>query len=227
MKSHRFCALFDLDDPLVATGPSITYAVNQATAPATVRWRGRVPAEMVAAANEARARVWGLPPLAEPDFWKMTDRYSWPAFEEAVGEGRALVPGVRELVESLLAAGASAAVVTNSRRARAQRLLDMSGLHDLGMAMVCYDDGHGAKPGAGPYHAALRAAGVGSPSRAVFFGDDVTDFRGTANAGIAATVRVLPEGEEGLAGARVAVRDYRGITAGVVERFVETGEFRI
>ncbi|MCB9149044.1 MAG: HAD family hydrolase [Caldilineaceae bacterium] len=65
-------------------------------------------------------------------------------------------------------------IITQRSRAGAEKFLRAHGLTELFQTIVAGDDGHGRKPNAGPFHAALHHLQSAGP-HAVFIGDRIDD----------------------------------------------------
>jgi HAD superfamily hydrolase (TIGR01509 family) len=74
-------------------------------------------------------------------------------------EGLDWLPGARELLEAVRAAGLRTALVTSTRRSLVEVALDTVGRHNFDV-VVCGDEVRRTKPDPAPYLAAARALGV-------------------------------------------------------------------
>jgi HAD superfamily hydrolase (TIGR01549 family) len=91
---------------------------------------------------------------------------------------------VRPLLEQLAQEKWLLGVITQRDRVAAERFLQENQVRDCFRVVVGGDDGHGRKPHAGPFHAALRQLGR-SPEEAVYIGDQINDdCRGAVGAGL-------------------------------------------
>lgn len=93
-----------------------------------------------------------------------------------------LLPGAREAVERLAAAGLAQAIVTSGDRTRVHGELERHGLARYFPVMVCGSDGLAKKPHPEALLLALQQMGI-PPARAVYVGDSPEDIDMARNAG--------------------------------------------
>ena len=93
-----------------------------------------------------------------------------------------LLPGAREAIERLHAAGLPQAIVTSGDRTRVLRELERHGLARYFPVIVCGSDGLAKKPHPEALLLALGRLGV-PPARAVYVGDSPEDVEMARNAG--------------------------------------------
>lgn len=90
------------------------------------------------------------------------------------------------VVEKLHRDGWRLGVITQRGRSGAESFLREHGLAEMFPVIVAGDDGHGRKPGPGPFHAALEMLGA-TPQKAIYVGDRIDDdCEGAVNAGLGA-----------------------------------------
>jgi len=117
----------------------------------------------------------GLP----PDRWDEADA-RW--LEGYCRQQIPLLPGAREAVERLAAAGLAQAIVTSGDRTRVGGELERHGLALYFPVMVCGSDGMAKKPHPEALFAALSRMSI-TPRRAVYVGDSPEDVEMARNAG--------------------------------------------
>jgi len=93
-----------------------------------------------------------------------------------------LLPGAREAIERLAAAGLAQAIVTSGDRTRVRGELERHGLALYFPVMVCGSDGMAKKPHPEALLAALSRMSI-TPGRAVYVGDSPEDVEMARNAG--------------------------------------------
>ncbi|PID38936.1 MAG: hypothetical protein CSA65_04665 [Proteobacteria bacterium] len=93
-----------------------------------------------------------------------------------------VMPGALELLDELAARGLAAAVVTNTPRLIAERVLAHTGIGPQVQALSAGGDGP-EKPDPAPIHRALEALGLGS-DEVLYVGDSASDAGATAAAGV-------------------------------------------
>jgi HAD superfamily hydrolase (TIGR01549 family) len=93
-----------------------------------------------------------------------------------------LLPGARDAIERLAAAGLAQAIVTSGDRTRVGGELERHGLAGYFPVMVCGSDGTAKKPHPEALLLALERLGV-PPRRAVYVGDSPEDVEMAKNAG--------------------------------------------
>ena len=130
----------------------------------------------------------------------MAESADW--LHEHVGElfeqGLPWLPGARELLDELTAAGVPLALVTNTRRGLTERALNTIGRHYFS-ASVCGDEVEHAKPAPDPYLRAASLLGV-DPAWCLAIEDSVAGTEAAESAGC--PVLVVPNDIEVPAGAR-------------------------
>jgi HAD superfamily hydrolase (TIGR01509 family) len=94
--------------------------------------------------------------------------YTGDLFEQ----GLTWMPGAREMLDALTAAGVPMALVTNTRRGLTERALKSIGSHYFS-ASVCGDEVENAKPAPDPYLRAARLLGL-DPAQCLAVEDSVT-----------------------------------------------------
>jgi HAD superfamily hydrolase (TIGR01509 family) len=111
---------------------------------------------------------------------------------ELFEQGLTWLPGARELLDALKAAGVPMALVTNTRRALTERALKSIGSHYFS-ASVCGDEVEHAKPAPDPYRRAAHLLGV-EPAQCLAIEDSVTGSQAAEAAGC--PVLVVPNDVE-------------------------------
>jgi HAD superfamily hydrolase (TIGR01509 family) len=111
---------------------------------------------------------------------------------ELFEQGLTWLPGARELLEALTAAGVPMALVTNTRRGLTERALKSIGSHYFS-ASVCGDEVEDAKPAPDPYLRAAHLLGV-DPAECLAIEDSVTGASAAEAAGC--PVLVVPNDVE-------------------------------
>ncbi|MDP9165538.1 MAG: HAD family hydrolase [Actinomycetota bacterium] len=111
---------------------------------------------------------------------------------ELFEQGLTWLPGARELLDALQAAGVPMALVTNTRRSLTERALKSIGSQYFS-ASVCGDEVEHAKPAADPYLRAARLLGV-EPAQCLAIEDSVTGAQAAEAAGC--PVLVVPNDVE-------------------------------
>jgi HAD superfamily hydrolase (TIGR01549 family) len=95
-----------------------------------------------------------------------------------------LYADVPPVVKKLYQDGWRLGVITQRGHAGAESFLTDHGLAEFFPVIVAGDDGHGRKPGPGPFQAALEMLGA-APEEAVYVGDRIDDdCEGAVNAGL-------------------------------------------
>jgi pyrophosphatase PpaX len=106
------------------------------------------------------------------------------AYNEAAQRQRIVgFPGVRGLVEALIAAGAKVAVATSKRLVGAQIGLELAQIDDLIATVITHDDTARHKPFPDPLLMACDQLGV-DPADSVYVGDAVVDILAGQAAGM-------------------------------------------
>ena len=77
-------------------------------------------------------------------------------FSSLTQTGMSLVPGARELIESIQVQGRRLAIVTRSARTDVERVLELGGLDHAFEFLIADDDVYAPKPSPAPYIAALE-----------------------------------------------------------------------
>ncbi|KAJ54903.1 hypothetical protein ACMU_14155 [Actibacterium mucosum KCTC 23349] len=103
--------------------------------------------------------------------------------ERVEAAGFPLKPDVREVLGDLQAAGKPLALVTSSRRSRADLKLSRAGLTDFFSVTVTLDDVTAAKPDPAPYALAAQQLGV-APDTCLVFEDSETGVASALGAGM-------------------------------------------
>jgi HAD superfamily hydrolase (TIGR01509 family) len=111
---------------------------------------------------------------------------------ELFEQGLTWLPGARELLDALAAAGVPMALVTNTRRGLTERALKSIGSHYFS-ASVCGDEVEDAKPAPDPYLRAAHLLGV-EPAECLAVEDSVTGASAAEAAGC--PVLVVPNDVE-------------------------------
>ncbi|OPX08838.1 HAD family phosphatase [Mycobacterium sp. AT1] len=114
--------------------------------------------------------------------------YTGDLFEQ----GLTWMPGAREMLDALTAAGVPMALVTNTRRGLTERALKSIGSHYFS-ASVCGDEVENAKPAPDPYLRAARLLGL-EPEQCLAVEDSVTGSLAAEAAGC--PVLVVPNDVE-------------------------------
>ncbi|KAA0092406.1 HAD family phosphatase [Mycolicibacterium sp. P1-18] len=127
-------------------------------------------------------------PVAMEDSADWLHDYTGELFEQ----GLTWLPGARELLDALTAAGVPMALVTNTRRALTERALKSIGSHYFS-ASVCGDEVEDAKPAPDPYLRAAHLLGV-DPAQCLAIEDSVTGASAAEAAGC--PVLVVPNDVE-------------------------------
>lgn len=130
----------------------------------------------------------------EPDPVAMEESSDW--LHDYTGElfeqGLTWLPGARELLDELKAAGIPMALVTNTKRALTERALKSIGAHYFS-ASVCGDEVEHAKPAPDPYLRAAHLLGF-APQECLAIEDSVTGTQAAQAAGC--PVLVVPNDVE-------------------------------
>jgi HAD superfamily hydrolase (TIGR01509 family) len=130
----------------------------------------------------------------EPDPAAMAESSDW--LHDYTGElfeqGLAWMPGARELLDELTAAGVPMALVTNTRRGLTERALKSIGSHYFSVS-VCGDEVENPKPAPDPYQRAANLLGL-SPLQCLAIEDSVTGSQSAEAAGC--PVLVVPKDVE-------------------------------
>ena len=113
--------------------------------------------------------------MAESSDW--LHDYTGELFEQ----GLTWLPGARELLDELTAAGIPMALVTNTRRTLTERALKSIGSHYFS-ASVCGDEVEQAKPAPDPYLRAAQLLGF-APAECLAIEDSVTGSEAAETAG--------------------------------------------
>jgi len=127
-------------------------------------------------------------PVAMEDSADWLHDYTGELFEQ----GLTWLPGARELLDALTAAGVPMALVTNTRRGLTERALKSIGSHYFS-ASVCGDEVEHAKPAPDPYLRAAQLLGV-DPAECLAIEDSVTGASAAEAAGC--PVLVVPNDVE-------------------------------
>jgi HAD superfamily hydrolase (TIGR01509 family) len=127
-------------------------------------------------------------PVAMEDSADWLHDYTGELFEQ----GLTWLPGARELLDALTAAGVPMALVTNTRRGLTERALKSIGSHYFS-ASVCGDEVEDAKPAPDPYLRAAQLLGV-DPAECLAIEDSVTGASAAEAAGC--PVLVVPNDVE-------------------------------
>ena len=127
-------------------------------------------------------------PVAMEDSADWLHDYTGELFEQ----GLTWLPGARELLDALTAAGVPLALVTNTRRGLTERALKSIGSHYFS-ASVCGDEVEDAKPAPDPYLRAAHLLGV-DPAECLAIEDSVTGASAAEAAGC--PVLVVPNDVE-------------------------------
>jgi HAD superfamily hydrolase (TIGR01509 family) len=132
----------------------------------------------------------GLPqdPVAMEESADWLHDYTGDLFEQ----GLTWMPGAREMLDALTAAGVPMALVTNTRRGLTERALKSIGSHYFS-ASVCGDEVENAKPAPDPYLRAARLLGL-EPAQCLAVEDSVTGSLAAEAAGC--PVLVVPNDVE-------------------------------
>ena len=119
----------------------------------------------------------------EPDPDAMAESSDWlhDYTGELFEEGLTWLPGARELLDELTAAGVPMALVTNTRRALTERALKSIGSHYFSVS-VCGDEVEHPKPAPDPYQRAAQLLGL-SPAQCLAIEDSVTGSQSAEAAG--------------------------------------------
>lgn len=126
----------------------------------------------------------------DPDPLAMAESADWlhDYTGDLFDQGLPWCDGAKEMLDALSAAGVPMALVTNTRRALAERALNSIGRHYFSVS-VCGDEVEHAKPAPDPYHKAAQLLGF-EPAECLAVEDSVT---GTASAeGAGCAVLVVP-----------------------------------
>jgi HAD superfamily hydrolase (TIGR01509 family) len=130
----------------------------------------------------------------EPDPAAMAESSDW--LHDYTGElfeqGLTWLPGAREMLDALTAAGVPMALVTNTRRTLTERALKSIGAHYFSVS-VCGDEVEYAKPAPDPYLRAAHLLGV-APGHCLAIEDSVTGSEAAEAAGC--PVLVVPNDVE-------------------------------
>lgn len=178
--------VFDLDGTLVDTAPDLLGALNHILA-----GEGLAPVErsviatlighgarsMMERGFALHGRVLSTREM-EDAFQRFLSYYA-----QNIAVGSRPFDGAIQTLDWLLDEGACLAICTNKRQALSERLLDALGLAHRFSAVLGADRASRQKPDASHVLETLSAVG-GSPSRAIFVGDSLTDARAARNAGL-------------------------------------------
>lgn len=132
----------------------------------------------------------GLPqdPVAMEESADWLHDYTGDLFEQ----GLTWMPGAREMLDALTAAGVPMALVTNTRRGLTERALKSIGSHYFSVS-VCGDEVENAKPAPDPYLRAAQLLGL-EPAQCLAVEDSVTGSLAAEAAGC--PVLVVPNDVE-------------------------------
>jgi len=153
--SHKRHLLFDLDGTLVDSSPAHAEAFVAALRPAHPELARRFdyPAHQGRPTSEVFASL-GLTDAAEVA--ALTGRKQ-AFYRAAVAGGRVgLFPGVRSLLQDLLAAGRRLHVVTGASRGSTDAILECTGLRPLLTGIITAEDTGPGKPAPDPFLHVLR-----------------------------------------------------------------------
>jgi HAD superfamily hydrolase (TIGR01509 family) len=175
--------LFDMDGTLVDSEKLWDISLNALYARFGGVMTPEVRTSTVGGSAEGVMRIVYTDLGLEPDPVAMAESADW--LHDHVGElfeeGLPWLPGARELLDALTAAGVPLALVTNTRRGLTERALKSIGRHYFS-ASVCGDEVEHAKPAPDPYERAAQLLGV-EPAQCLAIEDSVTGTEAAEAAG--------------------------------------------
>ena len=194
MKVELEAVLFDMDGTLVDSEKLWDVSLQALYARLGGVLTPEVRTSTVGSSSEGLMRIvytdLGLDqdPVAMEDSADWLHDYTGELFEQ----GLTWLPGARELLDALTAAGVPMALVTNTRRALTERALKSIGSQYFS-ASVCGDEVEDAKPAPDPYLRAAHLLGV-APAECLAIEDSVTGASAAEAAGC--PVLVVPNDVE-------------------------------
>lgn len=174
--------VFDWDGTLLDSAAAIVHAIKASSRDLGLPEPSDTAARHVIGLGLADALKHAVPELAPARYQEMIERYR---FHYLSGDKNlSLFAGVREMLESLRAAGHLLAVATGKSRLGLERALDHSGLRSLFQASRCADECH-SKPHPQMLEELMAEFAV-SPEATVMIGDTSHDLLMAKNAGVEA-----------------------------------------
>lgn len=171
----RKLILFDFDGTLADTAPDLAHAANQQR-----ERRGMPPMSYAQlrplASQGARGLLRAVLGLTPEDPTYETHRLQFlEDYERCMHQQAALFPGIRELLDTLVAHGHAWGIVTNKLEYLARPLIRQLDLEAQSAAIVGGDTAGHPKPHPAPLLYAAREAGF-EPSHCLYVGDDERDI---------------------------------------------------
>ncbi|MBL8445969.1 MAG: HAD-IIIA family hydrolase [Zoogloeaceae bacterium] len=173
--------VFDWDGTLMDSAAAIVEAIRAACRDLGVTPPPEERARHVIGLGLHDALRLAVPDLPASDYPRMADRYRYHYL--AGDHTLTLFAGVRDMLDSLRAAGLTLAVATGKSRLGLNRALGHSGLAPLFEATRCADESF-SKPHPAMLEELMAELGV-APGRTVMVGDTTHDLKMARNAGVA------------------------------------------